>query len=215
MTVEEISKPQQQLPLGFAVVDETTKRHLAIHHVSILEEGILASGLWDLPIETPRSEIQDRITGWIVVGTNDGIAALNERLGQEVKSADLSGLVDACETEEARLQAEWEQYRDQEPRKRSKLKPLTARNWPAVQDDGDAARLLKRVGRRPYVAETPRDMRDIIAFSRLIIYIMETWYELEGERLGRHYLHTDDDHHRELFPPQWLKGHPPFCPKVS
>lgn len=205
----------QEQPLGFAIVDETSKGHLAIHHVSILEEGIFASGLWDLPEATPKKEIQDRITHWIVVGTNDGIAALNKRLGKKVKSADLSGLVAACETEEARLQAEWEQYRDQEPKKRSKLKPLAARNWPAVQDDGDAAKLLKRVGRRPYVEETPRDMRDIIAFSRLITYIMETWYELESERLGRHYLHTDEDDQRELFPPNWLKKHPPYWPKVA
>ena len=148
----------QAKPLGFAIVDETSRGNLAVHHVSILEDGIFASGLWDLPAGIPKKEIQDRITHWIIVGTSDGIAATKKICGETLQSADLSGLVGACEAEEARLQAEWEKYRDFEPKKRSKLKPLAARNWPAVQDDGDAAKLLKKVGRRPYVDQTPPDM---------------------------------------------------------
>jgi len=208
-------QPWQWNPLGFAIVHETSRGNLAIHHVSILEDGIFASGLWDLPAGTPKKEIQDRITHWIIVGTSDGIAATKKICGETLPSADLSGLVGACEAEEARLQAEWEKYRDLEPKKRSKLKPLAARNWPAVQADGDAAKLLKKVGRRPYVDQTPLDMRDIIAFSRLIIYIMETWYELESERLARHYLHSEQDQDRQLFPPDWLKRHSPYWPKVK
>lgn len=204
----------QEQPLGFAIADETSKGKLAIHHVSVMSEGIFASGLWGLSKSSSKTEIQDRITHWIPVGTTDGIAALQDRVGKKFKSADLSELVAACEEEEAQLQREWEKYRDEAPKKRANLKPLSARSWPAVHEDGDAAKWLKRVGRRPYSPNTPPDMRDIIAFSRLVIYIMEVWFDLESEGLGRHYLHKEDDE-RDLFPREWLKKHRPYWPKVA
>ena len=207
-------EPWHDQPLGFAIADKTSKGTLAVHHVSVMSDGIFASGLWDLPKSTSKSEIQDRITHWIPVGTTDGITALQDRVGKKIKSADLSGLVAACEEEEAQLQRIWDEYRDAEPKKRANLKPLSARSWPAVHEDGDAAKWLKRVGRRPFAPNTPREMRDIIAFSRLIIYIMEVWYDLESERLGRHYLHNKDDE-RDLFPQEWLKKHRPYWPKAA
>lgn len=207
-------EPWQSKPLGFAIADETSKGNLAIHHVSVRDEGVFASGLWDLPGSTPAQEIQALIAHWIPVGTVDGIKVLQDRLGSAITSADLFGLVQTCEHEEAVLRKAWQDYKDEEPRKRVNLKPLATRAWPAVQDDGDAAKILNGLGLRPFDKETPDDMRDVIAFSRLIMYIMEVWYDLESERLGRSYLREEGEL-RALFPPDWLRKHSPYWPKAE
>ena len=118
------------------------------------------------------------------------------------------------EDAEQALVETWVAYRDEEPKKRAKLKPLAARTWPAVGEDGDAAKILKRVGRSPYPDSTPTNMRDIIALARLVGYVMETWYDLEAERISRAYL-NEGDTTRRLYPPEWLAKYPPFWPQVA
>ncbi len=200
-------------PLGFAVVDETNLGGLAIHHVSIRDEGVFFTGAWILRGPQPK-EIQDRLSHRIPIGTVDGIKRIEAILGESFHSADLTDLVAACETAEESLNATWREYQSEEPKKRVNLVPLAARTWPAVTEDGDAARILKQIGKQPHPESTPPEMRDVLALARLVGYISETWYELEGERISRAYL-NEGDTNRSLYPPAWLKAHPPYWPKVA
>lgn len=203
----------KQWPLGFAVADETKNKTLALHHVSISVEGVAATGLWEVDL-ADKELIRTLVTHRIPIGTADGVAVLKKTLGRSTKSADLARFVAACEQAEDDLQASWMEYRDLEPKKRANLVPLAARTWPAVAEDGDAAKILKKVGRQPYSATTPPSMKDIIAMARLVMYVAETWMELESERLSRAYL-VGDNPERNLYPPQWLKDHRVYWPKAA
>lgn len=204
----------KERPLGFALVDESTSGALLVHHVSVRDEdGICMSGLWEFPDPDPQI-VRDRLTHRIIIGTRDGIARTEKVLGHSIDSADLAGFVTSCENAEVALNQMWLEYRDEEPKKRANLKPLSARTWPAVSEDGDAAKILKRVGRRPYSLGTPKEMRDIIALSQLVAYVIETWYELETDRTSRGYL-NQGERERNLYPPEWVAQFPPYWPKVG
>jgi len=185
---------------------------LAVHHVSVSDDGVSASGLWELPLKGSKSTLTNLLTHWVPIGTRDGIAATNRILGRKVVSADLASLVSACEASEVQLQDHWSAYQGLEPKKRANLKPLAAKTWPAIADDGDAARLLEKLGKSPYAQNTPVEMRDIIAMSRLVMTVADTWFELESERLSRSYL-AGTDTTRSLYPPEWIAKHPPYWPK--
>jgi hypothetical protein len=199
-------------PLGFAVVDETRSGLLAINHVSVHEElGITRSGSWLLSNPDPW-DVRDRLTHRILVGTDDGIRLTESTLKESLPSADLSEMVQDCEEAERLLNRTWQAYRDAEPKKRAKLKPLNAPKWPTITKDGDAARILKRVGKRGYPDSAPVEMRDVLALSSLVVYILDAWFELESERLGRAYLRGEEED-RLLYPPNWLARHSAYWPK--
>ena len=201
----------QQEPLGFVLVDETRRGQLAIHHVSISSEsGVSFTGAWHFSNPEPMV-VRTLMTQRIIVGTADGISLTQSLLGDDVGSAELSGLVDACEATQAELQTSWETYRDGELRAHANLKPLKAPTWPKIGKDGDAATILRRVGKAAYPATTPTLMRDIIALANLLRYVMEAWFELETDRISRAYLHGGDDV-RRLYPPAWLAVYGPYWP---
>lgn len=205
----------KNLPLGFALVDESKSGALLVHHVSVSSDGTSFTGMWKFP--DPESEptvVRDRLTHRIVVGTRDGMSRAEKVLGHAVTSANLAGLVAACEEAEQGLVETWEAYRDEEPKKRANLKPLAARTWPAVGEDGDAAKILKRVGKAAYPDSSPRESRDILALARLVSYVIDTWYDLETDRTSRAYLNAGDTT-RRLYPPDWLAHFPPYWPKVA
>lgn len=200
------------VPLGITVVDEASDGSLLIHHVAVREDGIALSGIWQMDTPKPH-QVNDRLTHWIVTGTRDGLAKVSGILGADMALVDLAGLVEACEAAEVELQAQWEQYRDSEPRKRANLKPLAARTWPQISEDGDAATALTAAGISPYPDSTPALMRDLLAHTRLVQHVVTTWWELETERTSRSYLGGGLG--RDLFPPDWLTAHPPYWPPVE
>lgn len=203
-------QPWQVQPLGFAIVDETRPGVLVVHHVSIDDEHVASTGLWEL-VKPQAERTRNLLTHRIPLGTLDGVRLTEKILGERLRSADLAGLVAACESAEVQLNETWEAYRDEEPKKRANLKPLQARNWPLISSDGDAARILENIGRKPFPSTTPKDMRDILALANLTRYIIETWYELESERISRAYLRGNSEA-RDLYPPAWLSSNPPYWP---
>ena len=204
----------KDVPLGFALVDESNAGALIVHHVSVSDEGAKFTGMWEfLDPENQPTVVRDRLTHWIVIGTRDGIDRAEKVMGHIVTSADLAGLVLACEKAEQELVETWEVYRDEEPKKRANLKPLAARTWPSVSEDGDAAKILKRVGKLPFPESTPNDSRDILALARLIAYVIDTWFDLETDRISRAYL-NEGDVIRRLYPTEWLTQFPPYWPKA-
>lgn len=201
-------------PLGFALVDESNSGALLVHHVSVRDEdGITMSGLWDFPDPDPQI-VRDRLTHRIIIGTRDGIARTEKILGHSINSADLAGFVTACEEVDEALNNIWREYQNEEPKKRSNLKPLAARSWPPISEDGDAARILKRVGRVPYPSTTPTEVRDVLALANLVKYVVDTWYELETDRISRAYLNQGDTQ-RRLYPVDWVAKFPPYWPKAN
>jgi hypothetical protein len=108
----------------------------------------------------------------------------------------------------------WQAYKEEEPLKRANLVGLEAQSWPNITEDGEAAEILKRVGRAPYSDGTPEGMRDSLALTRLVSYVLNSWWDLETERLSRGYL-NEGDKDRRLLPPQWVADNPPWWPKKA
>lgn len=204
----------QSEPLGFALVDETVAGALAIHHVSVSADlGVSLSGAWLLQEPKP-GVVRDLMTHRVIEGTSDGVLLTQSIIQERIAPARLAGLVDACEQAEQDLIDVWESYRDEQPIKRKNLVPLKAQTWPDFTEDGDAAGILQRVGKRPYSPDTPAEMRDILALARLVSYVVEAWYDLETERITRAFLRGGDAE-RTLYPPDWARAHPPYWPKAA
>jgi hypothetical protein len=164
-------------------------------------------------LEDPEPGIvRDLLTHFIVTGTRDGLDAASGLTGAALSTADLAALVEACESAEAHLRAAWQEYQDAEPRKRANLKPLGARAWPQVAEDGDAAAILTAAGTSPFPESTPAEARDLLARTKLVAKVLGIWWELETERTSRSYLPGGD---RQLFPSAWLAANPPYWPALS
>jgi hypothetical protein len=200
-------------PLGFALVDETEPGTLAVHHVSVSTEGIGPTGAWLLPNPDPGT-VRSLLTHRVIEGTSDGVILAQALIQEPIAPARLASLVEACERSEAELTAAWLAYRDEQPARRAKLVPLKAPTWPDFTEDGDAATILQRVGKWPYPPGTPAEMRDVMAVSALVTYVLEAWHELETERIARAFLHGGNTE-RHLYPPEWAAAHPPYWPKAA
>jgi hypothetical protein len=205
----------KDFPLGIAVVDESKDGSLLIHHVPIRDtkKETRLSGIWKLSDPTTR-EVNDRISHWIIIGTRDGVERTESVLGHPIETADLAEFVAACEEANEALNDVWQEYQDEEPRKRLNLTPLAARSWPAIGEDGDAARIMKRVGQIPYPPSAPTEMRDILVLANLVKYVADTWYDLETDRISRAYLNRGDIQ-RRLYPKDWFAKFSPYWPKAS
>lgn len=202
----------RQVPLGIAVVDATMDGGLAASHVSVTRDGVAQSGMWHF--ESPQPAVLNSILAhWVVIGTRDGVALTEDIMGQTVATGDLAGLVHASQAAEAEMVAAWQAYKDEEPLKRSNLVALNAGAWPVITDDGDAADILSRVGVSPYSGGTPPLMRDSLALTRLVSFVLNVWWELETARLSRPYLTAIGGPERRLLPPNWVAENPPWWPK--
>ena len=197
-------------PLGVAVVDQTPSGAFGVHHVCVSADGVRLSGMWLLDNPEPGM-VRDLLTHFIVTGTRDGLDAARGLTGDALSTVDLAALVEACEEAEAQLQAAWQEHQDAEPRKRANLKPLDAKAWPQVADDGDAADLTA-AGTSPFPESTPTEARDLLAHTKLVAKVVGTWWELETERTSRSYLPSGD---RQLFPAAWLAANPPYWPALA
>ncbi len=201
-------------PRGFALVDETDTGTLAVYHVSVADGvGAMPTGAWLLPDPDPGT-VRNLMTHRVIEGTSDGVRLTQSIIQEPIAPARLASLVEACEKAEQELQDAWELYRDEEPVKRAKLRPLKARTWPDFSEDGDAATILKRVGQQPYFPETDPAMRDVFALANLVRYVVGAWYDLETERTTRAYLNGGNTE-RNLYPTEWAAAHPPYWPKVK
>lgn len=203
----------QKQCLGFALVDETDAGTLAVYHVSVSDGGVGPTGAWLLPDPEPDT-VRSLLTQRVIDGTSDGVRLTQSIIGETITPARLSSLVEACEKAQQGLIEAWEMYRDEEPVKRAKLKPLKAQTWPDFSDDGDAATILERVGKKPYLPETDPAMRDVFALANLVRYVVGAWYDLETERTTRAYLNGDNDE-RNLYPIEWAEAHQPYWPKAK
>jgi hypothetical protein len=189
--------------LGIATVDLTPQGNLAVSHVSVDADGARLTGTW-LLISPTTVELENLLAQWILVGTRDGVGRVSKVLGREMPSADLRELVGACELAETQLQEAWVSYRDDEPKKRANLVPPNWPSWPRVNDDHTAAQILVELGRLPYSEGTPLELRDILALTKLVKYVVDCWQELESERLARAYLAAGDPS-RNLLPAGWIR----------
>lgn len=199
-------------PLGIAVVDETEGGGLAVMHVSVSVDGVTQSGAWHFPSATAE-DLSPRLAHWVVIGTRDGVNQTEELIGEQVATGDLASLVAAAEEAEVELVQAWEAYKEEAPLKRANLVELNARSWPSITEDGEAADILRRVNRQPYSDGTPELMRDSIALTRLVSYVLDSWWNLETERLSRNYL-NEGDKARRLLPIQWVADNPPWWPRT-
>ena len=198
-------------PLGFVLVDEPEMGSLAVHHLSVSRTaGVEVSGAWLLRTPDP-AVVRDLLTQRIVVGTASGVTLTNKLVGEPIRSADLALLVTTAQQVANELEATWRAYRDQSPKKRSKLKPVNTPTWPTIIPTDDAATILIRAGKVPFQPQTPLEMRGIIALATLVRLVMVAWYGLETERLSRSYLRGGDGT-RRLFPSDWLTDNGPYRP---
>jgi hypothetical protein len=202
-------------PLGIAVVDQTIDGGLAIHHVTVNEDPVSLSGIWYFP--NPRVEdVAPRLAHWIVSGTRDGMEQVEKLRGEQIRNADLAGLVAACQEAQEDLEARWQQAKVDEPVTRKNLTPLGAPTWPVITEDGQAAEFLNRVGIVASAGGQYSQLDDILALAKLTQYILESWENLETERRSRGYLNDgDEDRERRLFPVAWAEVNTPWWPREA
>lgn len=200
----------QQQALGIAVVDQTPAGGLAVEHVGCDQSGAALTGAWLLDDPT-SDQLTAMLSHWVVVGTRDGIQRSSKVLDRDLPSADLRSLVAACQAAEEVIMAAWQQYKDEAPKKRANLVPPNYPSWPEVNEDHDAAQILESLGRPAAPPGTPSEMRDVLALSRLVQYVVNAWQELESERMSRAYL-VDLDPTWAVLPRQWAEQNPPFWP---
>ena len=193
---------------GFAIVDAITPKLANVLHVSVLitskepfKYEILLSGIWEIELSDPKG-LEDLLHGRIPVGTQDGIAFIRKALGHAVDSSALSRFVSKSLDEQQNLQAQWQEYKDEEPKKRAKLVLPKWPQWPSEIEDTTPIQVLLDLGKLPYPKTTPEDTRTIIAFGKLVYLMLENWMTIEEERLRRKYLKKEDKTPR-LWPPNF------------
>jgi len=189
---------------GFAIVDALNPKTVNILHVSIivasqepLKYEISLSGIWELTSKDV-GQIESLLFGRIPVGTKDGIAFIKRSVGIDIQSNPLLNFVTSSQAEQDRLQVIWQKHKDDEPKKRKNLVTPKWPQWPTNIEDAVPMEILTGLGKLPYSAETPKEMRTLIAFGRLVYLMLENWMTIEEERTRRPFLKLD-----EKFARQW------------
>lgn len=193
-------------PTGFVVVDALDASTLNLLHVSItvaslepLKYEISLSGIWEFS-DKEKVEISNLIQGRVPVGTKDGIEFIKKHIGIEDSPGILSRFVLSATKEQELLQELWQAHKDEEPSKRKKLVTPKWPEWPADIDDSAPVDMLESMGRLAFPDGTPKDMRPLIAFGRLMYIMLENWMVVEEQRLQRKFLKEISKHPRK-WPP--------------
>jgi hypothetical protein len=196
---------------GFVIVDALNAKTAAISHVSVLVSNqqplqyeVSVSGIWEVSANEVEHATQ-LVSNRLLVGTEDGIKFVRKILGEHVGESSLSEFVQSALAEQQQLQALWQQYKDEEPKKRKDLVSPKWPEWPTSIEDATPIEMLVAMGKSPYSRGTPKEMRTIIAFSRLIYMMLENWMSVEEERLRRKFLRGIADSPR-MWPPDFSLG---------
>jgi hypothetical protein len=198
----------QKQPLGIAVVHRSPDGALALEHVSVNEDGGSLSGAWLLD-RPERAQLLSLLSHWVVVGTEGGLIQASKVLSEPLPSANLISLIAACQKSEEVIHKAWREYKDEDLQKRSKLVPLRSPKWPDTSRAHDPASMLQQVGMSAFPETTPPEMRGVLAESRLAKYTVDSWQEIEADRLSRPYL-ANLWAERQLLPTDWLAANPCF-----
>lgn len=196
--------------LGVATLNALPQEQLVIQHVSLSPDGAALTGSW-LFNKSNLPQTRDLLAHWIPVGDDKGIKLASAAVNARLPRASIVELLAACQSAEASLRQDWEDYRAADIKKRHKLVPIRGIAWPEVKDHESPTQALKAVGAAPHPPNTPKEMRTPLAFARLVQYIGNRWNELEVERTSRRYLSgkTTD---RNVLPLDWLEQNPPWWP---
>lgn len=197
-------------PLGIAVVTQAGKGFAAINHVKITKETVSMkklddvewkyatnlSGAWKVSL-AESALISDLCRNHVVVYDRP----IPEFANLYFQVGELGNYLNSIKGCADQLMETWEDHVAAEPKKRKTLvRPalplLPIFNVKAV----GAAAVLESLGKAGSTSGTPNEMAELVAMSRLVMYLASSWVEIESQRTTRKYLGLGPRNPRQ-FPP--------------
>lgn len=197
-----------EIATGFAVVDALDDNLVNVLHISVivasqnpLKYEISLSGIW----EFSRNESVD-LAGFlqrrVVIGTQDGIDFVNKIFKKKLNNSNLTNFVESALVEQDQLQILWEVHKEADQKKRKNLVPPKWPTWPSKIEDNSPIKILEQLGKQPYSEGTPKEMRPLVAFGKVVNLMLANWMAIEEERLRRKFLKSEIETAR-IWPPSF------------
>ncbi len=188
---------------SIAIVQIYNDEKVIIESISITKGECVLSGSWVFSIQDKKN-IANVVYGKCIIplGNESGV----KKILADSKLTYLSAQPFLQEAKNAASEAllAYETFKSEDAKKRKKMVEPTFFNWPEELDFNNSADYLESVGKLAVPVSTPIDMKQILAASRLVKFLVDMWNLDEQERANRKYV-DGTDAEITILPKSWLK----------
>ena len=204
------------------VVDVSERSNIAIETISITAESCDLSGAWLVPI-SDKAKIEQIISGkkLLVIGRKKG--QTNELILNFGKPLDIEEFLREAKADADRALKDFDDFVEKNKKQyaeymaikpaegkslpkviKKNLTPPSFTKWPDSIDLEDATSEINKMGKLAEIQGTPKEMKQVLAASRLIQMLVQMWRSDELERVNRIYVEGDEAK-VSILPNCWLE----------
>jgi hypothetical protein len=185
-----------------AIFDLSPANKVSISVISVTPTEVVLSGSWVLEQQQDNEILlilSDRLA--IPLTTETELAFPEKKYGYaKVSLTDF--FVEARADAALSLEA-FNQYRNEEPKKRKNLVPPLFFDWSTPPDLAEAEKILGSLGIQGTYEGTAPEMKRVLASARLVLYFISKWQNDEAARSGRKYV-DGTEAEITILPRKWM-----------
>ena len=188
---------------SIAIVQIYNDEKVIIESISITKGECVLSGSWVFSIQD-KENIANVVYGKCVIPLGDESDVKKILVNSKLAYLNVQPFLQEAKNAASEALLAYETFKSEDAKKRKKMVEPTFFNWPDELDFNNSADYLESLGKLAVPASTPVEMKQILAASRLVKFLVDMWNLDEQERVNRKYV-DGTDAEITILPKSWLK----------
>ena len=188
---------------SIAIVQIYNDEKVIIESISITKGECVLSGSWVFSIQD-KENIANVVYGKCVIPLGDESDVKKILVNSKLAYLNVQPFLQEAKNAASEALLAYETFKSEDAKKRKKMVEPTFFNWPDELDFNNSADYLESLGKLAVPVSTPVEMKQILAASRLVKFLVDMWNLDEQERVNRKYV-DGTDAEITILPKSWLK----------
>lgn len=188
---------------SIAIVQIYNDEKVIIESISITKGECVLSGSWVFSIQD-KENIANVVYGKCIIPLGDESDVKKILVNSKLAYLNAQPFLQEAKNAASEALLAYETFKSEDAKKRKKMVEPTFFNWPDELDFNNSADYLESLGKLAVPASTPVEMKQILAASRLVKFLVDMWNLDEQERVNRKYV-DGTDAEITILPKSWLK----------
>ena len=188
---------------SIAIVQIYNDEKVIIESISITKGECVLSGSWVFSIQD-KENIANVVYGKCIIPLGDESDVKKILVNSKLAYLNVQHFLQEAKNAASEALLAYETFKSEDAKKRKKMVEPTFFNWPDELDFNNSADYLESLGKLAVPVSTPVEMKQILAASRLVKFLVDMWNLDEQERVNRKYV-DGTDAEITILPKSWLK----------
>ena len=188
---------------SIAIVQIYNDEKVIIESISITKGECVLSGSWVFSIQD-KENIANVVYGKCIIPLGDESDVKKILVNSKLAYLNVQPFLQEAKNAASEALLAYETFKSEDAKKRKKMVEPTFFNWPDELDFNNSADYLESLGKLAVPVSTPVEMKQILAASRLVKFLVDMWNLDEQERVNRKYV-DGTDAEITILPKSWLK----------